>query len=355
MQKRAGNVELLRFIFSICIVLHHAIIPQASMWGGYLSVEFFYILSGIFLGRSILKKQLVEPSTEKIVKESWEYCKRRIVGILPYFAVATFIGFFVWSFTYDWRFDLKMAFNIFNDFLFLQSYGLPVASITGVVWYLSSMFFGLWLVYPIARRYYAIFAQYISPIMAVTIMGILIYNYGNLSVPATYMFGIVCTGNLRAVGMISLGIFVNEMSMILARRKCCRKEKTILTGIAILLYVFIIYYMHIWNDKIGSYDEIAVFAMAVALCISVSGQSIFNMFLDNRVNRFLGKYSVSLFLSHFYWVQNIDAFCKKVGWHGEKINIKLIGVMLSCITALLVMFLGNVLRKHALLKLDKQE
>ena len=36
MKSRVGNIECLRFLFAVCIVLHHAMIDRFPMWGGVL-------------------------------------------------------------------------------------------------------------------------------------------------------------------------------------------------------------------------------------------------------------------------------------------------------------------------------
>ena len=40
-KKRSGNIEFLRFIFSVCIVLHHAMINKFAMWGGVFGCRIF--------------------------------------------------------------------------------------------------------------------------------------------------------------------------------------------------------------------------------------------------------------------------------------------------------------------------
>ena len=113
MKSRVGNIECLRFLFAVCIVLHHAMIGRFPMWGGFLSVEFFYILSGAFMGKSIRKKEESANtySMREACIESSQYCWRRIKGIMPYFFVSTIIGTFILGVTYDWRFNLE---NIFE-------------------------------------------------------------------------------------------------------------------------------------------------------------------------------------------------------------------------------------------------
>ena len=111
------------------------------------------------MGKSIRKKEESANtySMREACIESSQYCWRRIKGIMPYFFVSTIIGTFILGVTYDWRFNLENILNILNDFLFLQSYGFPVMSVTGVVWYLSSMFFAMWILYPIARNKYYLY------------------------------------------------------------------------------------------------------------------------------------------------------------------------------------------------------
>lgn len=174
---RNGNIELLRFLFSVVIVLLHAMIEEIPFRGGYLCVEFFFILSGYFMAASIAQKTRSECKTESIdgiILESIKYVIRRIKSIFPYIFFSTIIGYFVLSYTYNWNFAWDQLALIVSDFLFLQSFGLPVASYTGIIWYLSSMFIALLVLYPIVRKNFEIYSKYISPMIALFIMGYLI-------------------------------------------------------------------------------------------------------------------------------------------------------------------------------------
>ena len=354
MKKRCGNIEFLRFVFAICIVLHHAMIQQFAMRGGYLAVEFFFLLTGAFLGKYIQNhrnKINKINGWNEIFYEDVKYLAKRYRSIIPYFTVATFISFFIVKEIYAWTIDFERVLYVLSDFLFAQSFGLPVQSATGVVWYLSSMFIGVFLVFPIAMRYSKEYPKYVAPIVASFMVGALIYNYESLNVPAEYLFGVICTGNIRAFAMISLGLFVNFFS-----EKICVKlnEKKIIMLASLLelfLYGFFITYMRIWTREIGKFDFIAVIAIVVALDISLSGKSVWFRLLDNRFSCFLGRFSVPLFLSHFCWVQNIGQICTVSGLAENKTELeqKMMGLMMSAVTAFIVMALGNVLKKIRLM------
>ena len=154
--KRAGNIELLRFVFAIVIVLHHSMVEGLlAMTGGFLSVEFFYMITGAFMAKSCKKYIEENKQVEKIditVKHTYKYLMKRIISILPELFISTIIGL---VFFYNIGYINAQSYNFFrhvvNDFLFVQSLGMPVASVSGIVWYLSSMYFGIIIIYPIIR------------------------------------------------------------------------------------------------------------------------------------------------------------------------------------------------------------
>lgn len=344
---RNGNIELLRFIFSIIIIFHHATFEKIPCRGGYLCVEFFFILSGYYMAASISEKSQLECKGFEIVAESLSYFVRRVKSIFPYIFISTFIGYFVLFYTYNWTFNWDQAALIISDLLFLQSFGLPVASYTGIIWYLSSMFIGLFILYPIVRKYFEIFSKYFAPMIALFTMGGLIRTFGRLNVPADYVFGWVCTGNLRAIAMISLGVFLYNPVKFMQNNStpCTTAKKIANTIIAAVLYGAVILFMFKWEDNMGQLDAFIVILGAAALSISLSGNTITAKPLNNRVCTFLGKLSVALFVCHFYWVQNIFNFFSRIEIEASRIEIEITGLVLTFITAVIVMLLSEAIKK----------
>lgn len=89
--KRDGNIEILRFLFSLGVVLFHG---GLGVRGGYLGVEFFFMLTGAFLAKSLdqdsnLKKP--EPFVDTC-SASLQYLKKRVIKIYPSFFLSTLIG-----------------------------------------------------------------------------------------------------------------------------------------------------------------------------------------------------------------------------------------------------------------------
>lgn len=189
-------------------------------------------------------------------------------------------------------------------------------------------------------------------------MGILIYNYGSLNVPANYMFGIICTGNIRSISMIFLGAYVGYLSRRISVALDSKIRIFAATFIEISLYVCIIRHMHIWNEAIGKFDFLIVFAMVVAMSISLSGKSACTCILNNKVSIFWGKYSMALFLSHFYWVQNIDNIISIYKGNDTTmiaLKAKLIGLILAFVTAFIVLGAGECFNLAIRTRFNKKE
>ena len=83
--------------------------------------------------------------------------------------------------------------------------------------------------------------------------------------------------------------------------------------------------------------------VGLALSITISGKTFSAKFLNNNMCRWLGKFSVSLFLSHFYWVQNIENILNRIGYSNIRYS-KALGLVLSCVTGLVVLYTGNLIK-----------
>ena len=130
---RNGNIELLRFVFCVGVVLFHAWYVRR----GYIGVEFFFIVTGYFLAEKICRLNAREttcPSLENAMKEAtWDVLKRYRL-IFPYFLVATVLGFIVRAYAQQWD-SATILLNlqlIPADFLYLQNFGFSVASTTEI-------------------------------------------------------------------------------------------------------------------------------------------------------------------------------------------------------------------------------
>ena len=336
---RNGNIELLRFLFAVSVFLLHCRIGYCK--NGYLGVEFFFMLSGIFMGRKLSKVENAEKEPVSVtVKDSCSYLLKRLKSIYPYFIVSVFIGFVVM------RLSLYTPIKSFvwlpTDLAFLQNYGFHVISTTGTIWFLSAMFFAIWLVYPLARRYYSLCSRYLSLVVCFLITGYLENNFPDLDQPNTFC-GIFNTGFLRAVSMIFLGLFINEAASVLCKFKLNKRTSYAVTVFEIIIYCIVFAYIVIPKER-SNYDQVFVFIIALALIVTLSSQSLTYGKFDNKFVMFLGKMSMILFMNHFYWVRHFGYYLRtyKSFSEGQSLAVTVAATAVTCLT---VYFLGNLIIK----------
>ena len=106
--KYNGKIEFLRFVFCICVLLFHGgkyILGEASLKNGIhascfvhgsIGVEFFFVLSGFLMAKSVYKKTHSD-KIESLGNETFNFMTRKIKGFLPehiisfIFALITYI------------------------------------------------------------------------------------------------------------------------------------------------------------------------------------------------------------------------------------------------------------------------
>lgn len=310
--------------------------------GGYLGVEFFFILTGLFLAKRLSGEQ--EPiSSICACIESKHYIGKKIKEIYPFFLLSTLVGTGIKLLC--GRFGVQQLPSIVGDFMLLQNYGFTVISGTGVLWYLCSLFFTLWIVYPIARRNYEIYVRYVAPILVVLIMGFILHNYGKLEVPNSY-FGFVNTGLMRGICGITLGMVLYEISRsvspILNRN---RKWYYLGAVFELILLVLIFEYMIQWNSERAKFDGYVVGLISILVIVAYSKTTVLNKMCSNKVIYMGGKLSSVLFMNHFYWYQDFKpTFLNKL-ISSEPI-VKILCFFLSVVTSVLIIKIVDIITNH---------
>ena len=206
-------------------------------------------------------------------------------------------------------------------------------------------FFAIIILYPIVRRHYKLYTLYYAPIISVAIIGILIKNYGTICVIDNYMFGIICVGNLRAIAMLSIGLFINGINkeyLIHLNKKF--NLRCILTITEVLGYIFVFGYMRNWDEQRAIFDGEAVFILAMAEGISLCELGILQNVVKGYLPLLLEKLSVALFLGHFYWTYNIENFAKKMNWSLDTFRIKLFGLVIAFFNSVLIMIIVKIIK-----------
>ena len=345
-KERNGNIELLRFVFCVMMVLYHAWYVRR----GYIGVEFFFMVTGYFLAEKICRlnaREASRPSVENTMKEATRDVTKRYRSIFPYFFVATILGFIVRAYAQKWdNAAILLGVQLIPaDFLYLQNLGLSTTSATGVLWYLSAMTFAVWTLYPLLRRHYNVIVQ-AAPMGSLLILGVILQNCGSLDAPCTFLFGWVNTGILRAFAGILGGVTINNIASKLRKINAGEKASAAMTIVELAGYVWVLYHIWAMNETRVALDGIVVLALGVALTITVSGKSLFYGKFNNGFVRFLGKATMRIFLSHFYCVQYLPNILARYNIEVTELQRLVISFAFCAIAAGIVYCVGQVIDRQ---------
>ena len=162
MKQRNATIELMRFLFASSIIFFHI---AGTLWdrklilfsgeefkltlfrNGYIGVEFFFLVSGFLMAKSIYRRQsqacIGKLQPEPVGVETIRFLWGKVKALWPYYLPACAIGWLLFLLTKE---NLHPGWFVpyLPSLFFLQETGLSDASFTGLPsWYISSMLSGV--------------------------------------------------------------------------------------------------------------------------------------------------------------------------------------------------------------------
>ena len=296
---RNGKVDLLKFIFSIIVIIYHfdnaVKYPNGIFTKGYIGVEFFFVTSGFLFAKSLSKFNYQK---DTLIPNSVGFMKKKFLSFFPYhffFFTATFIYAAI---NYGWT--LKRAFSqLFKsipDLMMLRMNGISNLPLLGHEWYISAMLIVMFILTPVAIKYRKAFLYYICPILCVGLLGFLYHQKHDLDFVSQWT-GICQAGILRAAAELSLG---GICYAVYEKGYLNKIPKALLLTAELVLYAIILLYsVGIFNIFKELNDYTILFLAAPAVFISFSDRASVR-FLNNRFVYFLGKISFPIYLSQIF-------------------------------------------------------
>lgn len=354
---RNGTIDILRFLFCIAIVLRHFSdgMPDGSPMivpGGALGVEFFFIVSGYLMTCSAYKR-VNNGSPVSVAKDTNFFMKRKMGSLLPDLIVASVFSMICYSITLIPR-GLKyilidVAQRIWSP-LMLSAAGFGYIT---ELWYLSAMIIVMLAFYPFLIKYFDSFVRIIAPLLAIFTLGYISKGLGSLLNPSLFV-EVMHKGMIRAIGEIALGVAIYPLIQFLSKQILTKKAKILITlGNLLCLSFTLIIMLKRSNPK---YDFICLLFITVSTILSFSHQGVFADKFDNRFFSWLGKLSLTLYLSH-KWIAlsmgNVYKVASKKHWFGLGVNFDfdyyfLLASFLICtaIACTVIYLISQFIRKH---------
>lgn len=354
MKQRNQMIDLARMLFCLAVVSNHwnsMVNGSESVYittrYGYLSVEFFFLVSGYLMAASLKKyqHQSIGISTGRMLISKYK-------RILPYYSIAWGLGMIVQHLSETTTITqiAKHAIMSVPAFLGLQMLGVPLYQANGPTWYISAMLITMLISYPLLYTFKKKYCEVVAPIIAVLCYCYLLATVGHFSTIDPLENGIVYTGLIRGFAGISLGCTCYSFTQVLSAKNFTIWGKKLLTAVELCSYMMALLLMNSQGWIRPDFYVILCFAIAITLTFS---NKTFTAQLNLPFSTgFLGSLSLIIYL--------VDSPARALTVHilpnvGRDFRI-LPSLFISACFCVVTIFLGKLLIKitsHVAFKLRK--
>lgn len=277
-----------RIVFTLLVILLHCGYAQ----GGYIAVEYFFLVSGVLLAKNIYENS--DTILEFIIKRIKRLYPMYIFALITYIVVQTSLDSAL--FEVGMRECLS---NILTNILqqwksifMLQIFGTEMTLVNFPAWYVAALFWVSLLYYVLAKlmspKVYKVFI--ISTITATAIYFFIVV--GNLDLWMR-MNAFLSEGFFRAYIEIGLGILLYNIKESLSKKKT-RIDNKYIVLIEIIGYLIIIVSSFFLKETRFDY----LYLVIMSLCVLASFSEHNNSILCNKAIEEMSRFSYGTYLNH---------------------------------------------------------
>lgn len=297
-KKKERNYELdfFRIVFSLLVVLYHTgglskevekmLPPQL----GAGCVHFFFILSGMLMANSIVKRS----ETQNCAKSSIQFVLNKFKSFaLPYIA-AMFIGLTANVLLSGKGLGLRIS-KIFPELFCLYSSGVWMNN-NMATWYLPAM---LICMLPLAYLLYAkrdLTLYVLAPLIAVGTLGYMCQENDFRFLNHTKLYGALMGGFIKGLCGLCFGICAYTIYIRIKNAKLNRNARILLTFAEVLLYGIFFFSWFVVRDNKAIMSVMLM--LPVPMAISFSGQSYVGKLFRFRWMKYFAPLSLDIYLNH---------------------------------------------------------
>ena len=320
--QRNNAVELLRFAIIMCVCVHHYC---GYAPGGYLGVDFFFVLGGFLLMQHFRYKN---HSEQMPVTIAWSYTIGRYKRLLPAYLFAFLISILLGISLAETISGSVFVNNSIWELSMLEGFGITENLVVGPGWFCSSMLIAGFIIYFLLAKNEKIYLQLIAPVSFMVIFTWMFRTFGHLNRWLQYD-SFIATGTLRGFAEMGLGCICFKIFTYLKER-VTEKYKIWSSIIEICCIGYITYI--IFNYGMTQADFTCVLAMAVLITSLFIGNSFLARMLNNKISGYLGKISLAIYLNHIVLAKVNWNLLLGIEWKYSFICYLLIVIVFSCIS-----------------------
>lgn len=306
MSNKIKNIELLRIIGCISVILYH-LFEKARLGGmftdidlykklyamtsnGYLAVELFFILSGFFLAWKL-----------NLTKTCWEFIKSKLIRLYPSMLFATIL-YFITSLISSLDFKLYptllalIGLNGTNLVLSIGPFNI------GIFWFVSALLWTSFLLYYLRKNFQIKSVNLLLVLLIFFSYGLCIhFESGRMDKVAKVYFHVLNVGMLRAIAGMSIGYFIGEWfkaNFDKIKNWLPNKAQVILLTFTEFITLYFII-NNLMLHKLSFKNQIVfIVAFSFIILLFLSKKGVISKFLEKINWHCFSKYTYSLFLTH---------------------------------------------------------
>ena len=354
--KRNGDIDFLRFVFSIVVLISHfnANYNFGFFSNGSIAVEFFFVVTGYLLASHVSRMQHKPETWSDIADSTWVFILKKAKSFFHYYICVFLLNLIIRIILVHGADMRSVLTNLFRSIptITLTFMGLNNCSVelyVGNTWYLSAMLIAIFMLYPLLLKNFDFSTKILFPLVSMFILGYLYSTYNTVTTWDKWT-GICETGILRATAEIALGASLFHISALLAQR-CCHHtgnkyivEAVLLTLIKCGCYLAVLLYAYGISFGAGfSLHALLLCSIGIALSFSCVGYTL----PDCRLTRYLGRISLPIFVFHGFirWTLK-DITGKNAVSLNQSLSLICVAFVLSILLMHITDFFTTRLKKH---------
>ena len=270
--------------------------PNQPTLGGFVAVEFFFIVSGFLL---------MQKSDHNHSESPLSYTWNRVKKLYPHYIFSFLILFLYRTLIVSGDSPILVIQKLINQMTeIFMVYGTIVSDkstsiYNSMTWYLSVMLIMGYILWGCLQKGKTK-VLLVAPIFAFWIYAFMYYTLGTTNNWRTHVFEVFNYGFLRAAAGMLLGCSVFQVSVRL-RQKWSHYHRAatvgFLLGCAVLGLAFVLSYK--WYRE-ASFFYIICFAIGVTFLTAAEATEVQLPAWLQGISKFVGKYSYAIYLNHYF-------------------------------------------------------
>lgn len=347
--KRNGEIDLLRFLFSIIIVIYHfnTNFNLGFFTNGYIGVEYFFVVSGYLMAGHVVKGNYQSQDLSYISDETWHYILKKVKSFYAYYISVILFQILVRFILVNHMDIAAVGYRILRSIptftlTFMGLDGAVGSLYVGNTWYLSAMLLAIFMLYPMLLKHYKFSVQILFPLISIFILGYFFATNKSISYWDDWS-GIAYFGTIRALAEISLGSCLYQLSVVwTTKSRLFSSDKPAAKVLATIIKVFCYFVVMVFAygtffgrplERAFDLHALLFCSLGILLSFSNSGYNI----PDCRITRYLGKVSLPIFIYHGFIRWTIWEF---IG-HGISTELFAFLIAASIIASVLLMYVTD--------------